>query len=71
MFSAQQLQTVVSFGGGVKISARDYSPADLQTIASFAVGKCQVVVTDAGQLSHSQLQTIGSFGKGAVLFDLT
>lgn len=70
MLSAQQIQTIVSFGGGVKISARNYSAADLQTIASFAAGKCQVVIMDAGHLNHSQLQTIGSFGKGAVLFDL-
>lgn len=70
MRSAEELQIVASYGGGLVIDASKYMPTDLLKIAAHAAhGGASLTLRNCGHLSPNDLNSIASYGKGAVVFD--
>ena len=68
--SAQDIKEIVSYGGGVKVDAKNISVQDLKEIAGFAKsGGALVFIANANELGAQNMKEIGSFGGGQVIFE--
>jgi len=70
LLTIDQLNTLVGYGGGFRISAKRFTADQLNTIAAYAGGSnARIVMADIDLLTVQQMNTIASYGKGAVFFE--
>ena len=71
MLLSQNIERIISFGGGVSIDASKYSPATLERFAAFAsTSGAIVIIRNCERLLPASLERIAAFGKGKVIFEL-
>ena len=64
------LVRIVSYGGGMSLSATRFNAEQLQRVASYAKSSgARLVVKDADRLQTEDLQKIASHGGGRVFFE--
>lgn len=70
MLLPQNIERIISFGGGVSIDASKYLPANLERFAAFAFQSgTTIIMRNCNNILPTALERIAAFGKGKVIFE--
>ena len=67
----QNIERIISYGGGVSIDSSRYIPSSLERFAAFAsTSGATLILRNCNNLLPSSMERIAAYGKGRVIFEL-